>query len=196
MKIGIITFSNAHNYGAVLQAWSLQTYLEKAGHQVEIVNLRLWAIDDVYAMAKGRKIVANAAVNKVLNRARIAKNCICNPQKFKKYLIFERFINHKLHVTKVYRSSGEVKQDLSLNYDVLIAGSDQIWNSSLTNQLEPAYFLDFGPSQAKRISYAASIGRKELPEQEKELIAHYLETLDYISVREVNAHKAIAALTD
>lgn len=196
MKIGIITFSNAHNYGAVLQAWSLQTYLEKAGHQVEIVNLRLWAIDDVYAMAKGRKFVANAVVNKMINRARIAKNCVCNPPKFKKYLIFERFINHKLHVTKVYRSSREVKQDLSLNYDALIAGSDQIWNSSLTNQLEPAYFLDFGPSQAKRISYAASIGRKELPEQEKELIAHYLETLDYISVREVNAHKAIAALTD
>ena len=33
MKIGIVTFHSAHNYGAVLQAWSLQEYLNKQGHE-------------------------------------------------------------------------------------------------------------------------------------------------------------------
>ena len=48
MKIGIVTFHSAHNYGAVLQAWSLQEYLKGQGHQPEIVNLRLPVIDKLY----------------------------------------------------------------------------------------------------------------------------------------------------
>ena len=50
MKIGIVTFHNAHNYGAVLQAWSLQEYLRLQGHEVEIVNLRLPSIDKLYQL--------------------------------------------------------------------------------------------------------------------------------------------------
>ena len=40
MKIGIITFHASHNYGSMLQAWALQTYLAKQGHEVEIINYR------------------------------------------------------------------------------------------------------------------------------------------------------------
>ena len=38
MKIGIITFHAARNYGAVLQAYALQTHLKKAGHQPFFIN--------------------------------------------------------------------------------------------------------------------------------------------------------------
>ena len=38
MKIGIITFHNALNAGAVLQAYALQTILTQLGHQVEFIN--------------------------------------------------------------------------------------------------------------------------------------------------------------
>ena len=40
MRIGIITFHAAFNYGSMLQAYALQTFLEKKGHQVEIINFR------------------------------------------------------------------------------------------------------------------------------------------------------------
>lgn len=196
MKTGIVTFNSAHNYGAVLQAWSLQTYLEKNGHQADIINLRPWVIDDVYAMAKKKNLFANGTLNSLANKARIAKNCMTDRPKYKRYRVFESFISNKLHTTKVYRSGKELQKEKKLNYDALIAGSDQIWNSSLTKALDPAYFLDFGPVKARRISYAASIGRKELPEEEKEVIAHYLEKLDFISVRENNAYKAISELTE
>ena len=117
MKIGIVTFNSAHNYGAVLQAWSLQTYLEKQGHDVDIVNLRPWAIDDVYAMAKKKRLVENEYVNTALNKLRIAKNCITQPVKLKRHRNFERFINTKLNVTKVYRSGREIREDKRLKYD-------------------------------------------------------------------------------
>ena len=40
MKIGILTFHNAHNYGAVLQAYALKKKISQLGHNVEIVNYR------------------------------------------------------------------------------------------------------------------------------------------------------------
>lgn len=196
MKIGVITFSSAHNYGAVLQAWATQTYLEKQGHQVEIINLRLPAIDNVYKIAVKKKYTENQSINTMINGVRWTKRCITDPKKYKRYRTFERFIKKVLHTTKEYQDSTELKQDLTLNYDALIAGSDQIWNSSLTKGLNGAYFLDFGGKDVKRISYAASIGRKELPESEIELVRTYLGELDYISVREINAHKAIQPLTE
>ena len=38
MKIGILTFHLAHNYGAVLQCYALQEVLGRMGHQVSIIN--------------------------------------------------------------------------------------------------------------------------------------------------------------
>ena len=40
MKIGILTFHRAHNYGAVLQAYALVTYLINCGLEAEIVEDR------------------------------------------------------------------------------------------------------------------------------------------------------------
>ena len=40
MKIGILTFHCAHNYGAVLQCYAMQEFLRSQGHDVEIINYR------------------------------------------------------------------------------------------------------------------------------------------------------------
>lgn len=40
MKIGILTFHCAHNYGAVLQAYGLQEYLRSQGHETYIIDYR------------------------------------------------------------------------------------------------------------------------------------------------------------
>ena len=38
MKIGILTYHRSHNYGAVLQAYALKTYLKSLGHHVDIID--------------------------------------------------------------------------------------------------------------------------------------------------------------
>ena len=38
MKIGILTFHRAHNYGAVLQAYALKTFLVGLGHDVKLID--------------------------------------------------------------------------------------------------------------------------------------------------------------
>ena len=39
MKIGILTLPLHTNYGGILQAYALQTVLERMGHEVEIINV-------------------------------------------------------------------------------------------------------------------------------------------------------------
>ena len=48
MKIGIITFQCAHNYGAVLQAYALKEYLKTLGYSVNIINYRPRYIVNAY----------------------------------------------------------------------------------------------------------------------------------------------------
>ena len=63
MKVGIITFSSAHNYGALLQAYALSKYLESIGLEVEIINYRPKSIDNVYKLYKIKK--TNSLVKKL-----------------------------------------------------------------------------------------------------------------------------------
>ncbi len=46
MKIGILTFHFAHNYGAMLQAYALSTKLNTMGYDAEIIDYRLKYIYD------------------------------------------------------------------------------------------------------------------------------------------------------
>lgn len=40
MKIGILTLPLHTNYGGILQAYALQTVLERMGHEVKVINSR------------------------------------------------------------------------------------------------------------------------------------------------------------
>ena len=157
MKIGIVTFHSAHNYGAVLQAWSLQEYLKQQGHEVEIVNLRLNVIDRIYRLTykTNRKVCSSQMINNLVNSAyyymRRGSYWIKEPGKNEKYRKFEHFIKHKLPVTKEVHTLNEL-QNLDLHYDALIAGSDQIWNPFFSGGKHE--FLGFVPKE-KRLSFAA-----------------------------------------
>lgn len=201
MKIGILTFHSAHNYGAVLQAWSLQEYLRQKGHDVEIVNLRLPVIDKLYRLTyrTNREICRSKWVNQLANEGyyqlRCVYSCLKHPGKWEKYHKFEHFINHQLPITKVFHSYEELQQ-AQLYYDALIAGSDQIWNAVMMKGIDPAYFLQFGNKDALRISYAASIGTEEIPPKYQLLFARYLREFDVISVREKKARDQVMQHTD
>lgn len=78
-------------------------------------------------------------------------------------------------------------QDLQIDppiADAYICGSDQIWNPNLPNGKEPAYYLDFGFADVRRISYAASFGAMSLPEDLKSFVSKRISKLNAISVRE------------
>lgn len=195
MKIGIITFNSAHNYGAVLQVWALQKKLHDEGHQVEVINYRPSVIDRVYQIFEPKKLGGNELVNRGCHKLQFIKARMTNASKAKRYKKFERFIREVLPSTRPYHSY-EALKNAQFDYDLMITGSDQVWNGNITKGINGAYFLAFGDEKTKRISYAASIGKDAFDEEEKIIVQKYLKGLDYISVREEKAKTAVEELTD
>ena len=194
MKAGIVTFNSAHNYGAVLQVYAMQEYLKSLGMDVDVINYRLKEIDNVYKLYNVRRrdprlIRGIKKANKFLSIN------IFERWRIEKRNNFEDFIKNVLNTTKPYKTLPEIQSDF-LQYDVLIAGSDQIWNTELTKGFKPAYFLEFGNKDARRIAYAASIGNDTIDEKYVLFYKRYLENFDFISVREESMKDVLKDLTD
>lgn len=191
MKVGIITFSSAHNYGAMLQAYALQTAIEKMGFQVEIINFRPKVIDNVYNPFRHRR--------KGLFDLRFYKKKaglhLKYRYKIKKWENFENFMKNNLNVTKSFKTFYNLKS-ADLDYDFYISGSDQIWNPEITKGLNPAYFLKFAPEKSKKITYAVSTGMNHVDTYDIPLFEHYLKNIDNISVREKSSVDSLSKCTD
>ena len=174
MKIGIITFHWATNYGAVLQAYALQTYLSELGHDVEIINYR-------------------PRRNIFLQRLTWIKNCEWgNFKKERKLRAFRKV--HLIVGSKIYGSNNALRA-MKKEYDIIISGSDQVWNLSFIKYAERSkqtysYYLDFVSNETKKVAYAASFGTSKLSFENKANIREKLVGFDAISVREYTA-KAI-----
>lgn len=193
LKIGILTFwwSN-DNYGQLLQCYALQKYLRDAGHDAFLIRYDS-SNDYVKApfflrcfKALNPVLLCRFFVYKIqhkINSRKILEESKLNDRHFddfrSKYIVQSEC---------VYTSYNQLKENPP-EADVYIVGSDQVWNfyEHRLNQcrnLVHAYFLDFGSKQTKRISYAASWGKTELPEDFIKEISPLLKNFDYVSVRE------------
>ena len=175
-KIDIMTFSNSHNYGAVLQAYALQEVLKKE-NKVEIINYKDKIVNQQYKIIKFNKNIISS----------ILKNILFFNINLKRYLNFKKFIKDNLNMTEQeYKTEKELIDNPPVA-DIYIAGSDQIWNSYTTQGLKDSYSLNFGSEEIKKISYAASIGNSVIDFSEEKDYKKKLSNLKYISVREENA---------
>ena len=78
-------------------------------------------------------------------------------------------------------------------YDILLCGSDQIWNPVWLN---PAYFLTFAPEGTRKIAYAPSLGISTLPPAGKiRKIRKWTEGFDAVSVRETEGANLLEKMT-
>lgn len=186
MDIKTVTCHHVYNYGATLQAYALQEYLESLGHNVEIIDYRLpthirYELFSVYPKGRTYNIV------KIFP---LLKYFLC-PIKNRRMLLtwgrkksFDDFDNNFLHITaKTYHNISELQANPPLA-DVYIAGSDQIWNTTMLNGKDLGYYLDFGNKEIKRISYAASFGGSKISDVDESFVKDELMNFDAISIRE------------
>lgn len=168
LKIGVITFHYAVNYGAVMQAYGLTSFLRKAGHDVEIID---------YRPPSARRYVLRAVVGSRWNVTAML-------QDFRKYRLFMRFLQRRFDRTERAYLQSHALKTLAERYDVVITGSDQVWNTN-TFGYEPAYFLDFGnAASARLVSYAPSSGSTEDWGGAAPEIKRLLERFHHLSVRD------------
>ena len=177
MKIGIITFHASFNYGSMLQAWALQTFLEKQGHEVKIFNYRQKSQKTGYDKPITFSSLPN--VKRSVKRILLAPATIGSL--YRKWNLFDRFMQRWLNLTEEYNTLDELKQ-AHFGLDVLITGSDQIWNTTVFDFSE-AYFGTFVDGNTMKIAYAPSMG----PTPESQDVAYLKKLLNgykAVSVRE------------
>lgn len=190
MDIKTITCHDVYNYGATLQAFALQDFLEQMGHNVEIINYKPNYIDFPYKVSLF--VHPSSPMKKYTEKYLFLKILYA----IKRYLwyipslsrkkSFDSFIVKHLRITKKYSCYSELINDIP-NADLYIVGSDQVWNSvTMLNGLDPAFYLQFVPKNKRKISYSASFGFDYIPDRNKDTIKLWLSTLDAISVREVS----------
>lgn len=196
MEIKTITCHNVYNYGASLQAYALQHYLELCGHTVEIIDFNPWFHRDrynlffIYPEGRGYRLV------KKMPLLKYAIGPLRNRHIFVTYgrkARFDNFTRDYLHLTPICYQCSEDLRNNPPKADMYIAGSDQIWNTDCENGKEPGYYLDFGGC-VKRISYAASFGSSVLNPELKDFVAEELSKFDAISVRESSGLKILNEL--
>lgn len=187
MRIGILTFHRAINYGAVLQCYALYKTLKSMGYDVEVIDYRPNAIEK-YRMQFRMKDFADA--KGVIGKLRYLVSCITLiGSKFRTSKKFDAFLCNNLTMSPVYKDASEIKN----YYDVVFFGSDQIWNPQICEGLDKAYYGQFDKGHAKFIGYAVSLGRQDLIlGQAAEPFKLYLGSFDKIAVREETLQKFLA----
>ena len=183
MKIGIITFHTALNYGAVLQTYALMHHLEKEGQQVEIIDYRPKFNKERFSPKPLRYFLSPKNLFSILFR---------NSYQIHNRKAFEDFCNNFLHLSKETYSLLNLSKSNDL-YDLFVTGSDQVWNLSCTDG-DDSYFLPFVSDQRKKYSYAASFGVTDLLPNHVDKVRKYLSSFDKMSVREKEGCKIISDL--
>ncbi len=168
-KVGVITFHNYDNYGAILQSYALQECLKRLGADPEIIDYNCKYITNPFQLKrlknKGFFNYIYGAIGYICYLPRRRK---CN--RFRKKMAYSESVNEKT----IGRMDGR--------YDTYITGSDQVWDYHLTD-FDRTYFLNF-VTKGKKCSYAASIG-EHLPEDEyQKEYAELLSSFDHILMRE------------
>ncbi len=173
-KIGIITFHRAHNYGAVLQCYALSHILSKMGYQVEVIDYYPSYLHNQYNLLPSIK---NGIV--LWFKTLIKLIPILNV-KIKRMRLFNSFISSlPLSAYQYDENIDEIK-----GYDILIFGSDQIWNPLLSNGVDKVFSGFFKHDGTLFVSYAASTNPRICSDEYKHYFEKILNSFDRISVRE------------
>ena len=166
-KIATLTFHWATNYGAVLQAFALQRFLQKNGYETEIINY------------VPRRVKAIQRMQWIASRKFL---------EFRKERCIAAFRKRNLMVSEKLYPNNKSLYQCSNQYDAIICGSDQIWNTSFTSYAEGkttlSYFLNFAGAHTKRIAYAVSFGTDKVPEDYIQAVKSEVEEFSAVSVRE------------
>ncbi|PID33235.1 hypothetical protein CR969_01850 [Candidatus Saccharibacteria bacterium] len=175
-KIGIITLNSGNNYGNRLQNYALQRALES----IDCQPCTLVINDSPSSL----RLFIRRAMSKLSNTSpRISRlKMIAAKEKN-----FKPFSEKMLKTTVV-----EDIDDIVDNYDYFITGSDQVWNPHFI-RMDDTNFLSFAPKD-KRISYAASFGVSEIPDDQKNFFRDNIRGINHISVREQDGVRLVKDL--
>lgn len=178
-RIGIITCSREPNYGACLQAFATQQALEKMGCDAEILN---YTFEDELSYRPFRH----------KNPKTVLACMLFYRLRHSQYIAFDSFHRKMAYSEVCYKEYEDFKQAVD-RYDVLLTGSDQVWNPYLGIDIGVT-LQEFYHSGPKKISYASSFGVSEIKSELKERYKNALSEFSAVSVREKQGQEIVYEL--
>lgn len=170
MKLGILTFHRASNYGAVLQCFALQQTLTRLGYDAPVVDYRTPQVElDHWPKNAIRKFGLIRGLSSI-------------PRKMIKVHRYDAFRKRALSLTDEVREADLPL--LSKEFDGFIAGSDQVWSEQFA-ALDSHLFLDFA-RDGQRYSYACSFGTEHPGDALRRACDTYLPNFEEVSLRETS----------
>lgn len=185
MKKGlIISLYDNNNYGNRLQNYALQNVLSEFC-DIKTYNNVKYDKETMLIKRSYTKINFGMAIKKCLSKI---KHKILKENKNRVLIKGERLDNF-IEFSNKYIKLTENKD----NYDYYIIGSDQVWNPDFARSYNTNFAL-FVNSNSKVISYAASFGINQIPEECKVIYRKGLNNISNISVREETGAKIVKDL--
>ena len=192
MKIGILTYHRAHNYGAMLQAYALRTYLHNQGHDVEFIDYWPDSHNKQYTLFK--PIRGKSLYFKILNIISDSVTLIRRTIRMNK---FNNFRKKHLGINDSIKYTTN-KEPIIEHYDCVVVGSDQIWRTQEYEGkhvgIDPMYLCTNIPNTTRYISYAASMGIISLTSEDEHVIRTSLKNFNTILVRENSLKQLVESL--
>lgn len=183
MKIGILTYFAAHNYGAFLQAYALQKTLTSLSNcEVELINYRSPKEIEFYSQAgilppKSFYNFFQLFISRLEEKKYYKERFNCFEKSIREYQVASK---KKLVTT----STEEFNATFENDYDLIVVGSDEIWKLDSFRGFPNAYWLP--ESNCRKVSYAASsrTKRSQLDSKTAVAIDTYLASFSYVGVRD------------
>ena len=189
MRIAILSLPLRSNYGGILQAFALQTCLQRMGYEVMVLNKdmyhhRSWLRQQI---SRGAYIVRKYLLHKKCEYYDMRRT---EAELEASETNIRMFVNSRFNLWQVK----ELPRDFPRDIDAVVVGSDQVWRPKYFKEgyeckIDNAYLSFLKDSPILRISYAASFGTAEweYTAEETASCSKLLKLFDAVSVREIPA---------
>lgn len=183
-RIGIITIHSVYNYGAMLQAFALQKYLsDQKNNHAEVIDYR------PYYITRNYSFVLKDLFLDPRNALGALYQSITKARQFKNFNFFLK--NYLIKSRRIYTNSKQLKDH---DYNILISGSDQIWNPFITGKDEAFLFEYEKKKEINKLAYSSSFGVSSIDNDWSRVIKKNLASFKKIGVREDTGSKIITNL--
>lgn len=206
-KVGILTFHRSYNYGAFMQCYSLSTRIAKdfPNCEVEVVDYCTKRMYENYPTSFIPFVLGpKSKRNSVKQIVKQVGKCVLDPNFLGRKRGLYRGFNENIeelplstfHI--ISDEYDELFEFIDENYDVLIVGSDAVWEYK-TYPFPNAYYPNYNFKRTKLLSYAASADRmhqSELTNDTRKYIRETLDRFNYIGIRDVATQNFLSSVSE
>lgn len=185
MKVGILTFHRALNYGAVLQCYALQESIKSLGYETYVIDYIQPYIEQIYKLHGIRKFISGIPFPKGINSTidRIKGRALSKER-------FESF--RSKYLSLIHEPQNKIPQAI----DTYVIGSDQLWSCNCYGgSIDPIFFGNFNKRlSSKVIGYAISTMDGSLESVGKDNLKRYISNFNALSLREQKYKERLESL--